>query len=68
MGIGTNEGVLGIYEYRDNNRFAKLCQTRVTGTIYGLDWGPQAYDKREYSFIFHWFYIQSNYKCYLTTY
>ena len=45
LGFGTDEGVLGIYDWKSDNKFVMTFDKRVNGTIYTLDWGPRVYLK-----------------------
>lgn len=40
LGFGTDDGVLGVYEVRDNNKYVLQFDRRVDGVVYAVDWGP----------------------------
>lgn len=45
MGFGTDDGILGTYEVRDNQKQIVHFDHRIGGVVYSVDWGPSVYYK-----------------------
>lgn len=45
LGFGTDDGILGTFEVRENNKHTMQFDHRVSGVVYAVDWGPTIHAK-----------------------
>jgi hypothetical protein len=43
IAFGTDQGALGVYDCKADNRHVIMFDKRVQGTIYTVDWGAHCY-------------------------